>query len=180
MTVQLHIRAAAPSDWEAISALHVAASAAAYAHILDAHYLSVTIVGEKRRLWQERLVTDADPAARKIMVAEAGGTLAGFACLLRDHEPEWGVYLHNLYTDARWRGLGVARTVLSAAIRELSEIDLARPLHLKALALNAPARAIYDKWGGVVVETLQQDFPGSPAVDVVRYQWPSAKALLRS
>lgn len=178
MTPNFVLRAATASDWEAIAALHAEASRVAYAGILDPHYLAVTIFDEKRELWRNRLVTDPDDAARKIIIAEANGALAGFACLLLAHEPEWGVYLHNLYTDAAWRGHGVARLTLAEAIRHLPHADLGRPLHLTALARNAPARAIYDRWGGHVVEQLTQDFKGTRGVAVVRYQWPSCAAML--
>lgn len=178
MSPNITLRAATSSDWEAIAALHAEASRVAYAGILDPHYLAVTIKVEKRQLWHDRLVTNVDTCARKIMVADAQGALAGFACLLLEYEPEWGVYLHNLYTDEHWRGQGIARLTLAAAIRQLPEIDLQRPLHLTALALNAPARAIYDKWGGKIVETLVQDFKGTSSVGVVRYQWPSCATLL--
>jgi GNAT superfamily N-acetyltransferase len=178
MTAAILLRAATSSDWEAIAALHAEASRVAYAGILDPHYLAVTIKVEKRQLWHDRLVSNVDTFGRKIVVADAGGMVAGFACLLVEHEPEWGVYLHNLYTDARWRGQGIARLTLAAAIRELSEIDLRRPLHLTALARNTPACAIYDKWGGRVVETQRQNFKGTRDVDVVRYQWPTCAQLL--
>jgi len=178
MIAALRLRAATASDWEAVAALHVEGSRSAYSGILDPHYLAVTINAEKRQLWHDRLVTNPDTCSRKIIVADADGRVAGFACLLLEHEPEWGVYLHNLYTDANVRGQGVARTVLAAALRELPDIDLARPLHLCALALNAPARAVYDKWGGQVVETQWQDFKGTRGVEVLRYQWPTCATLL--
>lgn len=178
MAEPITLRAATASDWEAVAALHAEASRVAYSGILDPHYLAVTIKAEKRQLWHDRLVTTPDTCARKTIVALAGDRLAAFACLLLEYEPEWGVYLHNLYTDAGFRGQGVARAVLAGALRELKDVDLARPLHLTALARNAPARAIYDKWGGQVVETLTQDFKGTRGVEVVRYQWPSAAALL--
>lgn len=103
--------------------------------------------------------------------------MVGFICFQFNHEPEFGSYLHNLYVRRDLRGSGHARSLISKALERFDSDKLGHAVHLIAFAENVPARHLYDRLGGAVVERSVREHPGNPPIEIVRYQWQSALLL---
>ncbi|WP_180355900.1 GNAT family N-acetyltransferase [Aliirhizobium smilacinae] len=172
----LQYRPAVSSDMQMIVQLHVSIGQSAYAHILPEAYLKHTLPIEKQELWEKRFA--APSPGHLIFVASYGAEIGGFCCFDFNEETEFGTYLHNLYVSPQFQGQGVAKSLLHHAVSafEASRKDL--PIHLLAFAKNAVATAVYDRLGGTVIERSEVVRAGNPPVELLRYQWPSADALL--
>jgi len=173
----LKYRPALPSDAQMIIDLHVSMSQNTYAHILPESYLQDVLPAEKRELWQTRCAALPSPD-HLIIVACDGAEIAGFCCFVFNEEKEFGTYLHNLYVSPSFQGKGVAKTLLREALSTFEHSRKDLPVHLVAFAKNTRATAIYDRLGGLVIERREVTRAGNPAVELVRYQWPTAHELL--
>ncbi len=173
----LKCRPALPSDVRMIIDLHVSMSQNTYAHILPEAYLKDVLPAEKRDLWQKRCAVLPSPD-HLIIVACDGAEIAGFCCFVFNEEKEFGTYLHNLYVSPSFQGKGAAKTLLREALSTFEHSRKDLPVHLVAFAKNTKARAVYDRLGGVVIERREVARAGNPAVELVRYQWPTAHDLL--
>lgn len=173
----LDYRPAIPSDAQMIIDLHVSMSRISYAHILPETYLKDVLPAEKQALWQTRCA--ALPSSdHLIIVACDGAEIAGFCCFVFNEETEFGTYLHNLYVSPSWQGKGVAKALLREALTIFDDRRRDLPVHLVAFARNTKATAVYDRLGGQVIERREVTRAGNPAVELVRYQWPTAHDLL--
>lgn len=175
--IMLTYRPAIPSDAQMIIDLHVSMSQSAYAHILPETYLKNVLPAEKQELWQTRCA--ALPSAdHLIIVACDGAEIAGFCCFVFNEETEFGTYLHNLYVSPSLQGKGVAKALLREALATFDDSRTELPVHLIAFAKNTRATAVYDRLGGRVIERREVARSGNPAVELVRYQWPTARDLM--
>lgn len=175
----LKYRPAVPSDAQMIIDLHVSMSQNTYAHILPESYLQDVLPTEKRELWQTRCAALPSPD-HLIIVACDGAEIAGFCCFVFNEEKEFGTYLHNIYVSPFFQAKGVAKTLLREALSTFENSRKDLPVHLVAFAKNTRATAIYDRLGGRVIERREVTRAGNPAVELVRYQWPTAHELLES
>lgn len=173
----LKYRPALPSDVQMLIDLHVSMSQNTYAHILPESYLQDVLPTEKRELWQTRCAALPSPD-HLIIVACDGAEIAGFCCFVFSEETEFGTYLHNLYVSPFFQAKGVAKTLLREALSTFEHSRKDLPVHLVAFAKNTRATAIYDRLGGRVIERREVTRAGNPAVELVRYQWPTAHELL--
>lgn len=112
------IREATPDDALAVAEVHVRAWQAAYRGLIADEFLD-------RLRAEDRAATYAfgDPAGPRTVVAEAGGTIRGFATVgpCRDEDAAGAGELYALYVDpSRWRG-GTGRLLLAAATSLLRE-----------------------------------------------------------
>lgn len=169
-------RPALRPDRDSIISLHVEISQQAYAQILPHDYLRNAMPTEKLRLWKQRF-EDLDDPNTQITVAQHEASVAGFICFQFDHEPEFGSYLHNLYLGRDWRGSGHGRALIRNALDRFDPYRLGHAVHLMAFSENAPARRLYDGLGGTVIEQSIRRRGNNPPVEVVRYQWQSARLL---
>src|SRR5687768_12078015 len=85
------LREANAGDAEAIAALHTDSWRRTYRGMMSDAFLDGGALDDRRRVWRERLGTpDAD---RLVVVADAGGRIAGFVCVFaRGDAEEWGAY----------------------------------------------------------------------------------------
>ncbi len=171
----LEYRQALASDMQVIIDLHVLMSQSTYAHILPRHYLHNELPLEKQELWEQRF---AGPGGKQlIFLAIEAEKIAGFCCFLFNEEQEHGTYLHNLYVSPAYQRRGVAKSLLSQAIGAFDRERRESPVHLLVFAENTNAIATYEKLDGTVIEKRDVVRWGNPAVEVLRYQWPSAEVL---
>lgn len=82
----------------------------------------------------DRMIADLDPAYNRVLVAEAGGVLAGWLSLSRHRDrvvPHWGTVKRvQTHPDFRGRGIGVA---LMNEVRRVARDELGlEQLHLEA------------------------------------------------
>jgi hypothetical protein len=88
-------RPAQPSDAGAVAALHAQSWRESYrGAFLDA-FLDGDLVGERLRVWRERL--DRPPADQLVQLAVEGAELLGFVCAYGARDPEWGSFVDNLH-----------------------------------------------------------------------------------
>jgi ribosomal protein S18 acetylase RimI-like enzyme len=173
----LKYRPAVTSDAQMIIDLHVSMSRSAYAHILPETYLQDGLAAEKQELWERRCAVLPSPD-HLIIVACDGAEVAGFCCFVFNEETEFGTYLHNLYVFPSLQGKGVAKALLREALSIFDPQRRDLPIHLVAFAKNTKATAVYDRLGGAVIERNEVTRSGNPAVELVRYQWPTAHDLM--
>lgn len=91
-----------------------------------------------------RDITGSAPRAR-VLVAETGGTLAGYAALVPLIQLQWGrrvIDLHNLWVEPDWRRRGVGKALIDAAI-EAARADEATVLNVGTHPDNSAAQAYY-------------------------------------
>jgi ribosomal protein S18 acetylase RimI-like enzyme len=100
----------------------------------------------------------SDPA--DVLVAEAGDAIAGYVAIGPPTPVASNAHVlmvRGLAVDPAWRGRGIGRRLVDAAVAE-AERRGARRLTLRVLAPNAAARALYEAAGFVVEGVLREEF----------------------
>lgn len=135
------VRYAEPDDAAAIAAVHVRSWQAGYRGMLPGEVLDSLSVEERERAWSELIGGDA-----VVLVAEEGGTVAGFCTVLAPgRDPDGVPEIGALYVEPdRW-GSGVGRELLDAVRREVEPESDA--LVVWVMAANAPGLAFYERLG---------------------------------
>jgi GNAT superfamily N-acetyltransferase len=166
----LSFRRATPADAGAIASLHSENWREAYGGIMPDAYLKGPIVNERLNLWRSRL---ASPGADRhfVLLAESGGDLVGFVCVLLDEEPQWGACLDNLHVLPGWRGKGIGRELFGRGARWVISIEPGWGMHLWVLEANLDARRFYEVLGGELVERRPKEVVEGIIVPSVRYAW---------
>ena len=105
---------------------------------------------------QRQLSEIEDPAVLTLL-AEIDGELAGFVQLRNGSPPpciaaRGALEVGRFYVASRWHGTGVARWLMSQALRHAHEVD-SRVVWLGVFENNARARRFYAKSGFVEVGT---------------------------
>lgn len=89
----------------------------------------------------------------KILVADAGGMLAGYAALVPTMQLQFGLRgmeLHHLHVDEAHRGAGIGRTLLAASVERARGLGCAY-MTVGTHAGNGSAQAFYEKSGFLAV-----------------------------
>lgn len=146
------IRREEPDDAEAVARVHVRSWQAGYAGIMPDEVLGRL----NPAAWAQRrrdLGTAAPEHPFTTLLAEAGGTLAGFTTFgpyrnnqdRGDLDPAYGEIL-AMYLESRWWGAGAGRALLAAARAGLAERGWAE-YRVWVLADNLRARRFYQRAG---------------------------------
>ena len=177
-------RAATAGDAEAIAALHADSWRRFYRGAYADSYLDGDVLGDRRRVWRERLTAGAGDT--RTIVADSDGQLAGFAHVVLDDDATWGALLDNLHVVHDRHRQGIGRELM---LRVAAAVAHARPgsgFYLWVLEQNRRAQAFYESVGGRRCERALVDAPGgdpsrldgSPAK--LRYTWSEPALLLRT
>jgi GNAT superfamily N-acetyltransferase len=171
----MKIRTAA--DAAAIAALHAASWQSAYRGILSDDYLDNQAGAERAALWEQRF---REPVAGQYAaVAEIDGALAGFVCIFGAHDPQWGSMIDNLHVAQSHKRHGLGAALMTYAAAWCVDGYPGLGVFLWVLEANAPARAFYERMGGVRVgEDIWQPPGGGEAVEL-RYFWADPAVLLK-
>jgi GNAT superfamily N-acetyltransferase len=173
------MRTATAADSECIAALHAESWRRTYRGVLSDTYLDGPVYDERARLWKLRF--EAPGADRRhTVLAEAGGVLVGFACVLLDEEPAWGACLDNLHVSAAFQGQGIGRLLFAEGVRWVMSEEPQWALHLWLFEANAGARRFYDALRGQVAERGLKHAPDGTEVPSLRYVWYTLQQLLDS
>jgi GNAT superfamily N-acetyltransferase len=177
MTPLLARLGASRADADAIADLHTRSRQVAYRGLYGDAYLDDELFEVSRKTWRARFEA-FDPARDLILAAMDGGEPIGLAYASFRLNPEVGCLLDNLHVAPERKGAGLGSTLLAGVARWLVEEHAGAPLCLEVYAPNAAALGFYDRKGGVEVARYRERVPGGREVDVVRYRWAKAEALL--
>lgn len=162
---------AGAEDADAIAALHAESWQDAYRGLVPDDYLDGPLLDERLAFWRARL---ARPSSDRLTLkAMSGGEMAGFACVLRDEDPEWGPLLDNLHVKPALKGRGIGARLLRASREWAAQVAPGRTLHLWVIENNLPARRFYDRQGGLVNGRSVHEMTAGVVIAAVRYVWPA-------
>lgn len=157
------IRSAVATDAEALGALHIRAWQEAYRGQFPDLFLDGLDL-ERRIEWFGRAIDEG----REILVAESGGSVAGFSSFGRSGSDGWGE-LYAIYVDPDHWGEGHGRRLMTATESRLGDIGFDRAF-LWVLDSNGQARQFYEGQGWVLGKPLKIEEIGGIQVTEVRYE----------
>jgi GNAT superfamily N-acetyltransferase len=169
------IRAATCADTAAIARVSVDAWRTTYGGILPADLLAGLTYADREQTWIRALCRPESQTF--VYVAEdATGAVVGFAAggPTRD-EPDYPGELYAIYILAAHQRHGLGRR-LAAPVVERLILDGYPAMLIWALAANAPARAFYERLGGVPVREKEVSLGGVPFCEI-GYGWTDLPAL---
>lgn len=150
------IRPAEKQDASAIAAIHAAAWANAYTGIIPHKTLRAMIAKRSENWWLGAL-----SGSNAILVAEVGGTLAGYATLGRNRTralPQQGE-IYELYLRPEYQGLGFGGRLFAAARARIADFGLKGTV-VWALEDNVKALGFYEALGGADIAEGTERFEG--------------------
>lgn len=172
----MKIRDATKSDAIQIAELHAASWRAAYRGMLSDAYLDGDLVGERIKVWTDRL-TNPTPKQR-VLIADVDQKAAGFVCAYGSHDPELGTLLDNLHVDQMFQRQGIgARLMGEIASWCYNELP-GEGLFLWVLEPNILARNFYERRGAVLVARDNWFSPDGGSIPSLCYAWKSLERLL--
>lgn len=163
-------RTATVADVKQIAALHARSWQEAYRGIMPDAFLDNDVEAERLAVWQERF--EEQLPNRQVIVAEADGKLAGFACVVVGSDSEYGALLDNLHVASSYKGRGIGRQLMKRAAEWVREQDATSPFFLWVYEKNHGARAFYDSLGAINQEAVL----GENGI-ILRYVWPDTGTL---
>ena len=152
----LCFRLAAPSDAEAVAALHADSWRRNYRGAYSDAFLDGDLDADRLAVWGSRF-NDPDASTHTLIAEDAAG-LVGFAHTVFDADPTWGALLDNLHVsnDRKRRGVGSRLMALTAR----AVVERRTGLYLWVLEQNVSAQAFYAANGGNIVERSPASAPG--------------------
>jgi ribosomal protein S18 acetylase RimI-like enzyme len=124
-------------------------------------FTNMLVAGRTAAFYQSRF-SDRNSC---VLVAEVDGEIAGFAYLEFDEYNfeemlRKGIWLHDIYVDAAFRGRGIAKELLRASAEEAKRFG-AEKLLLTVAAKNAGAQKVFAKAGfRQTMMEMTLDIPG--------------------
>jgi ribosomal protein S18 acetylase RimI-like enzyme len=176
MVAGMEFRHATAADAPAVAALHTASWAIAYRHVLDADWLDNQLAQNRHAVWHGRFARP--DAAMRVLLAEDGDGLAGFACLMLVGDPQWGSHVDNLHVRPGLKGHGLGRRLLAAAAQTALNEAPGLGLDLYVYTANTRARGFYARLGGADVGEWVEDAPDGSRQPVRRIWWADPRHLL--
>jgi ribosomal protein S18 acetylase RimI-like enzyme len=175
------LRKATLADADALGALHVASWLETYTGILPSEMLAGLSVAERAAMWSKILTAPDEFSCTAIIIAEDGGGVIGFgscgqqrnqALIDAGFNSEFGA----IYVLRSHQGRGVGRSLLSAMSKELFAAGHTAA-SLWVLRENGPARAFYDKLGGVIVSEKTDEGHDATLIEDA-YGWRDLSSLV--
>ena len=161
------VRPATLNDASSIARVHVSSWRSTYSGLLPDEFLaSLSDAGYAER-WN-RVIAQA---TSKVYVAEDAGDVVGFASAGRERAGEEGFEgeLYAIYVLDASQRRGFGHELVRAAVGGLRELGLADMI-IWVLRDNQPARAFYERLGGLYVRT-QPITIGPATLEEVSYGW---------
>ena len=168
-------RRAQARDAEAVASLHARSWRESYRGSFTDAFLDGDLVGERLRVWRERLGHPPDDPL--VLLAVDGEELGGFICVHGRHDPQWGSFIDNIHVAREVKGSGVGSSLMRQAGAWL---DLHYPglgVYLWVLEVNASARRFYERLGAHDAGVTTMETHGGAIVRSCRYTWPDARLL---
>jgi ribosomal protein S18 acetylase RimI-like enzyme len=171
----IEYRPAEPSDAEAVAALHARSWRESYRGSFHDAFLDGDLVGERLRVWRERL--DRPRVDQFVQLAVAGTSLVGFVCAYGAHDPAWGSLVDNLHVATAAKRSGIGAVLMRQAGAWLAAQYPDSGVYLFVLEVNASARRFYERLGARNAGVSTMETHGGAVVRSCRYVWPSPKLL---
>jgi GNAT superfamily N-acetyltransferase len=161
------IRAAAPTDADAIARVHVSSWRSTYSGLLPDDFLASLSDTNYAERWK-RVIAEG---SSRVYVAENAGEIVGFASGGRERAGETGYEgeLYAIYVLDSAQRHGFGRELVRSTVAGLRELGLGDMI-IWVLGGNSPARAFYERLGGVYVRT-QPITIGPVTLEEVSYGW---------
>jgi ribosomal protein S18 acetylase RimI-like enzyme len=179
----LSFRRPIPDDAAALGALHVATWRETYAGLLPRALLDALSIEERSRMWRAAIEDPAAHHATALFLAEDGGTLVGFAACsdqrdaglkARGYDGEFGA----VYVLRNFQRHGIGRELIRLMARDLVARGR-RAASLWVLRENKPARAFYERLGGVPAGEKCDRRPEATLQEIA-YGWTGLTRLVRA
>ncbi|MBC9715901.1 GNAT family N-acetyltransferase [Streptomyces sp. TRM66268-LWL] len=168
----MEIRTAAPTDADAVAALHTASWRRAYANLFPAEYLAGPLLAERRTVWRARLAEPLPGAALFLAEdAEDAEELAGFVYL--EPRPDGRILLDNLHARPGNTGRGLGSRLLAHALAWSATAHPGRDVYLEVLQGNTRAVAFYERHGGRRTDSRTCRFDQGFELPEYEYTWPA-------
>ncbi len=168
----LVIRRAEPADAEAIAAVHVRSWQAAYLGLMPQAYLDGLTPAMRLPVW-ERLLGESSPPRTEVLVAEADGSVAGFAALGPgrddDVDPASVAEISAIYLMPEVWGAGVGGRLIAAVLDSLATAGYEQAT-LWVVDGNTRARRFYERGGWRPDGAVQRDESDGFPLTEVRYR----------
>jgi GNAT superfamily N-acetyltransferase len=161
------IRAAAPTDADAIARVHVSSWRSTYSGLLPDDFLASLSDTNYAERWK-RVIAEG---SSRVYVAENAGEIVGFASGGRERAGETGYEgeLYAIYVLDSAQRHGFGRELVRSTVAGLRELGLGDMI-IWVLRDNSPARAFYERLGGVYIRT-QPITIGPVTLEEVSYGW---------
>jgi GNAT superfamily N-acetyltransferase len=160
-----------------VGTLHAESWRAHYRGAYRDEYLDGDVVGDRLRVWEERLST---PVSNQLVVlAEENDRLIGFACAYGRHDEKWGSLLDNLHVRPEHHGRGVGAELVAevAAWCRANYADCG--LYLWVLEQNRGAQRFYQRLGASDQGGEISVPPGGGQIHGRRYVWKAVPEIPR-
>ncbi len=173
----VQIRPATADDADAIAELHAASWRRTYGDVLNASYLEIAALADRRAVWAQRF---AEPKAKQcVLVAEDENGIAGFACAYAGAHEQWGSYLDNLHVRESVQGQGIGEVLLRRMARWCAQQAPGQGLHLLVNQDNLRAQHFYRRLGAHNAQSGVWNAPDGSAVPTFWFVWDSVEELVR-
>jgi GNAT superfamily N-acetyltransferase len=172
------LREATPADAEQIAVLHADSWRRTYRGMMRDEFLDGHVVQNRLSVWRERL--DSPAANQLVVVAEAGGVIEGFVCVLGDDDARWGSLVDNLHVRHDVHKHGIGRQLMREAAAWAEANYAGRGLYLWVMHANENAQRFYARLGGTNEGAEEHENTGGGVAHVFRYAWTDLRALART
>ncbi len=166
--MKIHVREARKDDVRAIARVHVETWRHTYKDILPGDALAKLTFEEREAMWRKSMGDPMPGTNRIALVAVLARKVVGFCTAGREQhdDPFLRGEVFTLYVDPAHQGRGAGQELLAEAFARLMEAALV-PVVVWVLKEN-PARAFYDRMGGVPVREKREVVMGRE-VDEIAY-----------
>ena len=176
------LRRANQVDAGALGTLHVASWHETYTGILADEILAGLSVDARTAMWSKILGAPSEFGCAAVFVAEDNGLVVGFGSCGQQREDTltdkgFSGEFSAIYVLRSHQGRGVGRSIIAAMSNELSAAGHTAAC-LWVLRQNAPARAFYEKLGGIVVDEKIDVRPDATFIEDA-YGWRDLSSLGR-
>lgn len=162
-------REATSADAVAIATLHADSWRVAYRGALDDAYLDRDVVEDRFSVWLERLSAPAQN--QRVVVAEDGQHIVGFACAYGRDDDRWGTLLDNIHVRRGQHGQGMGKRLLADVAAWSATMHSGAGLYLWVVELNQAAQRFYQHLGATDRGDGIWIAPGGREVKTRRYAW---------
>lgn len=173
----LKIRIANTSDAQRIATLHATSWRLSYRGMLSDAYLDGELTNERTLLWVERLTTPQRKL--RVVLAEIGDRLAGFACAFGSEDVQLGTLLDNLHVSSDFQQQGIGTRLMGEIVSWCQAELPGEGLFLWVLEHNRRARHFYEQLDGQQVNEELWQAPDGSEVPSVCYAWKDLVVLKR-